>query len=123
MNDHAFEFLKRLLATPGPSGDEAAAGRLWREYAAGFADRVWADVRGNSFAELEGGAPRVLLAGHIDEIGAMITFIDDDGYLSFAGVGGWDAQVLVGQRVRLLGKQGDVIGVVGKKPVHLLKGE
>jgi endoglucanase len=53
----------------------------------------------------------------------MITYIDDDGYLSFAGIGGWDTQVLVGQRVRLLGKQGDVIGVVGKKPIHLMKGD
>jgi endoglucanase len=123
------DFLKRLLATPGPSGDEAAAARLWREYTGGFADRVWADVRGNSYAVLEGtqpdggkAAPRVLLAGHIDEIGVMITYIDDNGFLSFAGVGGWDPQVLVGQRIRLLGRQGEVIGVIGKKPIHLLKG-
>jgi endoglucanase len=65
----------------------------------------------------------VLLAGHIDEIGVIITHIDDDGYLWFTGVGGWDAQVLVGQRIRLLGKQGDVVGVVGRKPIHLLKGD
>jgi endoglucanase len=131
MNDHGLDFLKRLLATPGPSGDEAAAARLWREYASTFADRVWGDVRGSSFAALEGSpapgsaqsAPRVLLAGHIDEIGVMITYIDDDGYLSFAGVGGWDVQVLVGQRIRLLGKQADLIGVIGKKPIHLLKGD
>ena len=100
MNDRSLDFLRRLLATPGPSGDEAAAGRLWREYAGSFADRVWADVRGSSFAALDNGAPRVLLAGHIDEIGIMITYIDDEGYLSFAGVGGWDTQVLVGQRIR-----------------------
>jgi endoglucanase len=121
MNDHSLQFLKRLLATPGPSGDEAAAARVWREEAATFADHVRTDVRGNVFAILEGGAPRVLLAGHIDEIGLMISYIDDDGFLSFAAVGGWDAQVLVGQRVRLLGRQGEVIGVIGKKPIHLLK--
>ena len=117
------DFLKRLLATPGPAGDEAAAGRLWRAYADGFADRTWCDVRGSSYAVLEGGSPRVLLAGHIDEIGVMVTHIDDSGYLWFAGIGGWDPQVLVGQRVRLLGRQGDVIGVVGRKPIHLLKSD
>lgn len=121
MNTEALDFLKRLLATPGPSGDEAAAARVWREYAGGFADRVWGDVRGSSYATLEAGAPRVLLAGHIDEIGIMITHIDDDGFLWFAGVGGWDAQVLIGQRVRLLGRQGDVIGVIGRRPIHLIK--
>src|SRR5262249_13566987 len=81
------------------------------------------DVRGNSFAVLKGGMPRVLLAGHIDEIGLIVTHIDDDGILYFTGVGGWDAQVLVGQRIRLLGKQGDVIGVIGKKAIHLMKPE
>ncbi|MFL5806902.1 MAG: M42 family metallopeptidase [Roseiflexaceae bacterium] len=123
MNDHSLEFLKRLLSTPGPSGDEAAPARVWREEAASFADSVRADVRGSAFAVLEGGAPRVLLAGHIDEIGLMISYIDDDGFLSFQGIGGWDSQVLVGQRVRLLSQQGDVIGVIGKKPIHLMKSE
>jgi putative aminopeptidase FrvX len=121
MNDESVEFLKRLLSTPGPSGDEAAVARIWREEAQSFADEVRADVRGNSFAVLEGGSPRVLLAGHIDEIGIMVSYIDDDGFLFFSGIGGWDAQVLVGQRVRLLGRHGDVIGVIGKKPIHILE--
>ncbi len=123
MNDHSLAFLKRLLATPGPSGDEVAAGRVWRYEAETFADRVYADVRGSSYAVLEGGAPRVLLAGHIDEIGVMVSSIDDNGFLWFAPVGGWDPQVLVGQRVRLLGRSGDVIGVIGKKPIHQMKSE
>jgi endoglucanase len=114
-------FLKNLLHAPSPSGDEIAAARLWRTEAATFADTVTTDVLGSSFAVLEGGAPRVLLAGHIDEIGLMISYIDDEGYLYFSGVGGWDPQVLVGQRIRLLGKQGEVIGVIGKKPIHLMK--
>src|SRR5262245_35523728 len=92
MNDHSLEFLKRLLSTPGPSGDEAAPARVWRKEATSFADRVHSDVRGSAFAVLEGAAPRVLLAGHIDEIGIMVSYIDDDGYLSFQGVGGWDSQ-------------------------------
>ncbi|MBU6333475.1 MAG: M42 family metallopeptidase [Chloroflexi bacterium] len=116
-------FLKQLLTAPGPSGDEIAAARVWRAEAGTFADEVRADVRGNSFAILHGGAPRVLLAGHIDEIGVMVSYIDDDGFLCIVGVGGWDPQVLVGQRIRLLGLQGDVIGVIGKRPIHLLRAD
>ena len=70
--NQSVDFLKQLLSTPGPSGDEVAVARLWRGYAGAFADRVWGDVRGNSYAVLEGGAPRVLLAGHIDEIGIAV---------------------------------------------------
>jgi putative aminopeptidase FrvX len=120
----SYEFLKRLLDTPGPSGREARAAAAWRAEAERFADRVDADVAGNSIAWLnEEGSPRVMLAGHIDEIGVMVTHIDDDGFLYFEGVGGWDPQVLVGQRIRLLTKNGDVVGVVGKKPIHLIKNE
>jgi putative aminopeptidase FrvX len=115
-------FLKQLLNAPGPSGNEIAPARLWRGETESFADRVWGDVRGNSYALLEASSgPRVLLAGHIDEIGLLITHIDDEGFLSFAGVGGWDPTVLIGQRIRLLGKQGDVLGCIGKKPIHLMK--
>jgi putative aminopeptidase FrvX len=120
----SFDFLKRLLSTPGPSGFETAAARVWREEAARFADRVESDVSGNSIAVLEGsGGPRVMLAGHIDEIGVMVTHIDDDGFIYFDGIGGWDSQVLVGQRIRLLTRSGDVVGLVGKKPIHLMRGE
>jgi endoglucanase len=120
MTDHSLNFLKTLLSTPGPSGDEAAVARIWRAEAESFADEVRADIRGSSYAVLNGGAPRVLLAGHIDEIGLMISYIDDEGYLSCSEVGGWDPQVLVGQRVKLLGRSGEVIGVIGKKPIHLM---
>lgn len=117
-------FLKKLLDSPAPSGFEAAAARLWREEAASFADRVDGDVSGNSVAILNPDAtPRVMLAGHIDEIGIMITHVDDDGFLYFEGIGGWDPQVLVGQRIRLSTRNGDVIGVIGRKPIHLMKGE
>lgn len=117
------DFLKRLLSAPGPSSQEIIPARVWREEASQFADDVQVDVQGNSFAILNGGAPRVLLAGHIDEIGLIVSYIDDDGFLYFAGIGGWDPQVLVGQRVRLLGKQGEVVGVIGKKAIHLIKPE
>ncbi|HSJ26216.1 MAG TPA: M42 family metallopeptidase [Longimicrobiales bacterium] len=124
MEPSSLEFLKKLLDTPGPSGFEAAAARVWRQEAESFADRVHGDVSGNSVAILnEGGSPRIMLAGHIDEIGVMVTHIDDDGFVYFEGVGGWDSQVLVGQRIRLLTRGGDVLGVVGKKPIHLMKGD
>ena len=124
VNSHSFDFLKRLLETPGPSGFEAAAARVWRAEAESFADRVSVDVNGNSMAVVNtGGSPRIMVAGHIDEIGLMVTHIDDDGFLFIEGIGGWDPQVLVGQRVRLLTRAGEMIGIIGKKPVHLMKNE
>lgn len=124
ITDHSFDFLARLLDTPGPSGFEIAPSRVWRAEAEGFADRVDADVSGNSAAILNpGGTPRVMLAGHIDEIGLIVTHIDDDGFLYFDGIGGWDSQVLVGQRVRLLSRGGEIVGVIGKKPIHLITAE
>jgi putative aminopeptidase FrvX len=126
MNDQSLAFLKRLLDAPGPSGFEALPARVWREEAAGFADDVSHDVVGNSYARVKPAtdavdAPKVLLAGHIDEIGFIITHIDKEGFLWFSPLGGWDDQVVVGQRLRVLGRHGPVIGVIGKKAAHLLK--
>jgi putative aminopeptidase FrvX len=119
----ALAFLKKLLDTPGPSGFEGAPARVWRDEAATFA-KVRADVVGNSVAEVNpGGGPTIMLAGHIDEIGLIVTYIDDTGYAYIAPIGGWDPQVLVGQRLRFAGKGGDVYGVVGKKPIHLMRPE
>lgn len=116
-------FLKTLLDTPGPSGFEGAPAKLWRKYASSFA-KVTADVAGNSMAEVNGGGrPTIMLAGHIDEIGVIITFVDDEGYGYLAPIGGWDPQVLIGQRLRFIGRDGDVFGVVGKKPIHLIRAE
>ncbi|MCC6772223.1 MAG: M20/M25/M40 family metallo-hydrolase [Gemmatimonadaceae bacterium] len=114
-------FLKRLLDTPGPSGFEGAPARVWRAEAESFA-RVSADVIGNSLAEVNpDGAVTIMLAGHIDEIGVIATYIDEGGLVYIAPIGGWDPQVLVGQRIRFAGHAGDVVGVVGKKPIHLMK--
>jgi endoglucanase len=122
MRPESLAFLKSLLDTPGPSAFEAAPSRVWRREAEAFADEVRADVSGNSYATLNpGGRPRVMLAGHIDEIGVMVTHIDDEGYVSFDTIGGWDHQVFVGQRVRLLGREGPVDGVVGKKAIHIME--
>jgi putative aminopeptidase FrvX len=123
MRDASYEFLKRLLSTPGPSGNEGAAAKIWREEAKGFAE-VRGDRMGNSFATLNaGGLPKVMLSGHIDEIGLMVTHIDEKGLLRFTGVGGWDPQVLVGQRVRLQTENGEVMGVIGKKAIHVMEPE
>jgi endoglucanase len=123
LSDSSYAFLKRLLETPGPSGYERAAAGAWRDEARAFA-RVSADVLGNSYAETgpEDG-PVILLAGHVDEIGLIVTHVDEQGYVYVGPVGGWDPQVLVGQRVRFLGREGPVLGVVGKKPIHLMKPE
>ena len=121
MTPESLAFLKTLLDTPGPSSFEAAPARAWRAEAQRFADSVSADVAGNSFATLDGKAsPRLMFAGHIDEIGIMVTHVDDEGYLSFDSIGGWDQQVFVGQRVVILGRSGRVTGVVGKKAIHLM---
>ena len=123
MDDRSLDFFKRLLDTPGPSGFERAPARVWREEAARFA-KVEADVAGNCYATVNpGGKPRVMLTGHLDEIGVMVVHVDDDGFLYFAPIGGWDPQVLVGQRVRLEGRAGPVAGVVGKKAIHLIKAD
>jgi putative aminopeptidase FrvX len=123
IDDRSLAFLKRLLDAPGPSGFEALPARLWREEAATFATVV-TDVAGNSVATVHpDGKPRVMLAGHLDEIGVMVVHVDDDGFVHFAPIGGWDTQVLVGQRVRLEGRAGPVAGVIGKKAIHLIKKE
>jgi putative aminopeptidase FrvX len=114
-------FLKKLLDTPGPSGFETAPAAVWREEASAFAE-VSGDVHGNSIAVVNPkGSPTIMLAGHIDEIGVIVTYIDDDGFVYIGPIGGWDPQVLVAQRIRFAGREGDVLGVVGKKPIHLIK--
>ena len=121
LSESSIAFLKRLLDTPGPSGFESAPARLWREEARAFAD-VSSDVAGNSMALVNpNGSPTIMLAGHIDEIGIIVTYIDDEGYLFISGIGGWDPQVLVGQRIRIMGRSSDVFGVIGKKPIHVIK--
>lgn len=122
LSSNSLAFLKRLLDTPAPSGFEGPAARIWREEASTFAQNVRADVAGNSVAEVNPkGSPTIMLDGHIDEIGLIVQYVDDEGFVYVQPIGGWDVQVLVGQRIRFLGRGGDVIGVVGKKPIHLIK--
>ena len=122
LSAHSIAFLKKLLDAPGPSGFETLASRAWRAEAETFAERVTSDVAGNCIAEVNaGGSPTSLVDGHLDEIGVITQYIDDDGFLYISPIGGWDAQVLVGQRIRLLTAQGDVVGVIGRRPIHLAK--
>jgi putative aminopeptidase FrvX len=118
------EFLTDLVTAAGPSGHETAPARVWRDYCRGFAE-VGADNVGSSYARVPGtaGGPRLVIVGHIDEIGLHVTHIDKDGYLRFGQVGGWDPSVLIGQRVQLHTRNGDVTGVIARKPIHLLKDE
>lgn len=117
------ELLTQLLAATGPSGHESSPARVWREACARFADQVGSDRLGSSFARVAGtaGAPTLAIVGHIDEIGLHVSHIEDDGYLRFGEVGGWDPVVLVGQRVRIETRAGRIAGVVARKPIHLLK--
>jgi putative aminopeptidase FrvX len=119
------ELLTRLLTATGPSGQESDPARVWREGCAPFASEVGSDNVGSSFARVAGTSdgPTLAIVGHIDEIGVHVSHIDDEGFLRFVGVGGWDAQILVGQRLVLDTGDGPVTGVVGKKPIHLLREE
>lgn len=116
--------LRDLLTTHGPSGYEDAPATVWRTHAQAFAE-VEGDTLGSSTARVAGtgGGPTVAIVGHIDEIGLIVTHIDDKGFLWFIGVGGWDSQVLVGQRVEVATRDGVVPGVVARKPIHLLREE
>jgi putative aminopeptidase FrvX len=116
--------LRRLLTAPGPSGYEQQAAAVFREAAGAFAE-ITHDTVGSTVARVAGtgDGPFVAVVGHIDEIGLIVRHIDDDGYLWFTGVGGWDPMILVGQRVEIVTRDGRVPGVVGKKPIHLLKDE
>jgi putative aminopeptidase FrvX len=119
------EFLRSLLTAAGPSGHETHPARVWREACSKFAAEVYGDRVGSSVARVPGTAdgPSLAIVGHIDEIGLHVSHIEDEGYLRFGEVGGWDPVVLVGQRVTLATGNGDVTGVIGRKPIHLFKDE
>jgi putative aminopeptidase FrvX len=114
--------LRRLLTAAGPPGHEAVPAGVWREAAEAFGAEVTVDTLGTSVARVGGRADHPLLAvvGHIDEIALLVSHVSDKGFLHVVGSGGWDPQVLIGQRVQVLTRNGPVSGVVGRKPIHLL---
>jgi endoglucanase len=117
------ELLQSLLTAAGPSGHEREVAQAWRDGARRFTDMVGSDHVGSSFARVQGtaGGRKLAVVGHIDEIGVHVSHIDDDGFLRFGEVGGWDPLVLVGQRVAISTRGGPVTGVIGRKPIHLMK--
>ncbi len=126
MEPSSHEFLLSLLNTPSPSGFEQPIQRVVRDYIRPFAEEVTTDTHGNVFAARfpEGrpaDAPRVMLAGHCDQIGLMVQYIDADGYLYVQPIGGWDMQILLGQCLTVWAKDGPITGVVARRAVHLLK--
>ncbi len=121
-DDKSLQFLENLLCTSSPSGYEAEAARCFAAYVGEFADKVEQDVLGNTFGILNPNAPvRVMLAGHYDEIGFQIVHISDDGLLYFRSNGGIDKLNIPSSEVDILTANGKIRGVIGKKPIHLLK--
>ena len=117
--------LRDLVGAAGPPGHEAAPAKVWREAAEAFGAEVTVNPMGTSVAKVPGRAEHPLLAvvGHIDEIALLVSHISDKGFLHVVRSGGWDPQVLVGQRVEVLTREGPIPGVVGRKPIHILEGE
>ena len=124
MNKQSLKFLTDLIGSISPSGYEDEAARVWLEEARSFADDIRRDTHGNSDVVIHpGGSPRIMLSGHYDEIGFVISHINEEGFLWIQPVGGWDPQIPQGQHVTVRGTKGHVHGVIGKCPIHLLKEE
>lgn len=122
MDEARIAFLKRLVASPSPSGFEQPAQQVVRAEIQQFADEVHTDVLGNVIAELNpAGKPRVMLTAHCDELGFLIRYIDDRGFLYFSPIGGFDPSTLPGERVHVHTPSGPVLGVLGRKPIHLME--
>ncbi len=124
MESAGLHFLKHLLNTPSPSGYEQQIQKVVRDFAGSFADEVRTDWHGNVLAAVNpGGFPRIMLAGHCDQIGLMVKHVDDQGYLWCDPIGGWDVQMLVGQNMVVWGAAGPIRGVIARKAIHLLTNE
>ena len=125
MTDEGLEFFKRLLETPSPSGFEQPVQKIVREYVAGFADEVEhrSARQRDRRREIPARSLRVMLAGHCDQIGFLVQYIDAEGFLWLQPIGGWDPQVLIGQKLTVWTDSGPVLGVIARKPIHLLTEE
>ena len=121
MDSSALAFFRTAIGTPSPSGFEEPIQSVVRDYIRGFASEVRTDVHGNVIASLgntEG--PRLMYAGHCDQIGMLVSHIDDEGFIYAQTIGGWDPQQLVGQAMTIWADGGPVPGVISRKPIHLL---
>ena len=121
MDPTALGFLRTILETPSPSGYESGVQRFVRDYAKEFADEIRTDLHGNVIVVKNPDAPlRVMFAGHCDQIGLIVQHIDDEGFIYVQPIGGWDPQMLIGQRMTVWTADGPVFGVIARKPIHLL---
>ncbi|QDU57485.1 M42 family metallopeptidase [Aeoliella mucimassa] len=124
MDQAAKDFLVKILETPSPSGYEVPVQDIVRSYVGKFADEVRTDLHGNVLASCNPDAElRVMFAGHADQIGLLVTYIDDNGFIYTDTVGGWDPQQLIGQRMTIYTANGPVPAVIARKPIHLLSPE
>jgi len=124
MREESISFLRTLVNTPSPVGHEARGQRVWLDYAKNFADETYSDAYGNCVAVLnKGGSPRLMLAGHADEIGLVVNFINEDGFIYVRKLGGVDAAITKAQRVVIHNPNGPVKGVVGNVAPHLMRDE
>ncbi len=124
MHEDSYQFLKKLLNTPSPSGYERPIQDVVREWAQPLADELRTDRHGNVLAVRNPeGNPRIMLAGHCDQIGLMVQHIDENGYIYAQPIGGWDMQILLGQNLTVWTKEGPVAGVLSRKAPHLLTSE
>ncbi|MBI5757743.1 MAG: M42 family metallopeptidase [Planctomycetales bacterium] len=121
MDGASLQFLKGLLTAPSPSGYEQPVQAVVREHVGSFADRVSTDWHGNVIAAVNpDGSPRIMLAGHCDQIGLMVKYVDEQGFVWVDSIGGWDIQMLIGQNLMIWGRLGPVNGVIARKAIHLL---
>jgi endoglucanase len=123
MRKESYEFLSRLVEAPSPSGYEQPAQRIFRAYIE-KSSIVTTDVMGNVYGTIEGAGenrPRVMLVGHSDEIGLQVRYIDDNGFIYFGAIGGVDAHLTPGQRIIVHSGKGELPGVIGRKPIHLME--
>jgi putative aminopeptidase FrvX len=124
MQKKDLDFLSELVEAPSPSGFEQPAAAVFRKRLTPVADTVETNVMGSVHAVLAGTKPKgvsVMLAGHIDEIGLMVNYITPEGFIAFAAIGGVDAAILPGMRVQVHTKDGSLLGVMGRKPIHLIE--
>lgn len=113
------DLLNNLLYASSPSGSEGPVIEIFHKFITPFVDECHTDVNGNFIAHKKGSGKKVMLVAHADEIGLMVSYIDDNGFLYFKEIGGIDTNLLPGRKVRIEGVNGPVIGVIGKKPIHL----
>jgi endoglucanase len=124
MHEQSLAFLRNILQTPSPSGFERPVQDIVRSWANNYADDVRTDRHGNVIAAMNpGGQPRIMLAGHCDQIGLMVEHVDENGYLYVQPIGGWDMQILLGQNLTIWSRQGPISAVVSRKAPHLLTNE